>query len=121
MGRRVLIVEDEERIRDVLARALTRKGFTVSLAANGSEGLRLAQECSPEVILSDVLMPVLSGPEMIQRLRATGISVPAVLMSGHTGSFAGMVDSMLAEGVVQGFLEKPFNHLNEVVDLLNRV
>lgn len=120
MGKRVLVVEDEESIRRVLERVLARKGFTVTLAADGCEGLRLAQECSPEVILSDVLMPVLSGPEMTQRLRAMGNLVPVVLMSGYTGHFGGMVDSMLAEGVVQGFLEKPFGHPNEVIDLLNR-
>ena len=95
-GRTVLIVEDEPAVRRVAARVLRGAGFTVVEAADGEAGLELATQASREidVILSDVLMPRMAGPEMVRRIGEVRPNIPAVFMSGHTeGPAAGPAGS----------------------------
>jgi CheY-like chemotaxis protein len=80
---RVLLVDDDACIRDALSAVLHETGHTVTLAVDGAEGLRLANSANPEVIVSDVMMPVMDGPEMVRRMKATPrlANVPVILMS----------------------------------------
>lgn len=104
---RVLVVEDEPQIRAIAARALTSAGFDVMQAANGALGLASvkAQEMPFDVIVTDVVMPELSGPEMARAVRKLHPTLGLVFMSGypeamhsaHSGEFAGAA-----------FLAKPF-------------
>jgi two-component system phosphate regulon response regulator PhoB len=66
---RVLIIEDEADLRDVLEFNLTSAGHLVFVAANGNDGMRLARESSPEVILLDVMLPDMSGTQVCTALR----------------------------------------------------
>lgn len=68
---KILIVEDEAPIRDLYLMKLKREGFSVVGAADGREGLEKAESFMPNLILLDLRMPVMSGEEMLMRLRET--------------------------------------------------
>jgi two-component system, OmpR family, phosphate regulon response regulator PhoB len=67
---KVLIVEDEDDIRSVLEYNVTEKGHTVFAAANGNDGLRLAREKKPDLVLLDLMLPDIHGTEVCKTLRA---------------------------------------------------
>jgi DNA-binding response OmpR family regulator len=70
-GCRVLIVEDDGPIRNLYALKLEKEGFVTETAVNGQEGLEKAAQFKPDLILLDLRMPVMSGDEMLLRLRET--------------------------------------------------
>lgn len=83
MEKHVLIIEDETDIRDAMAEVLAEAGFKVSTATNGEQGLTLALERHPDLILLDLVMPVMDGQTMLTRLRADhwGQNVKVMIMS----------------------------------------
>jgi two-component system cell cycle sensor histidine kinase/response regulator CckA len=103
---RILLVEDDDLTRDFARRALVRMGHEVEVARNGAEALdRVARDRPFDLVLSDVTMPVMTGPELLGRLREQGVQVPVLLMSGY-------VDDVLREGifdVTTQLLLKPFS------------
>lgn len=103
-GFRVLLVEDQAHLRTVLTKVLKRAGADVISASNGEEALRLARTQPPDVLVTDVVMPLLSGPELVRRLRAGRPDLAVVLMSGYAGDE--IVPTELLEGT--RFLHKPF-------------
>lgn len=82
----ILLVEDDESLRGVVARMLERFGFTVLTAANGTEALALFDAGSRgiDLLLTDVVMPDLGGPELVARLGGRGIQVRVIFMSGYS-------------------------------------
>jgi CheY-like chemotaxis protein len=83
-GQRVLIVEDNPDARESLSLALMIHGWDVRVAADGSEGLRLALEWRPDVIISDIGLPALDGWELGRRVRAAlGEGVILVALTGY--------------------------------------
>ena len=80
----ILLVEDEDMVRAVAERALTRAGYTVVTASQGEEGLeRFAQMEKVDLIISDVVMPTMDGPAMVRALRAKRPDLPVLFMSGY--------------------------------------
>ena len=69
MAARVLVVDDERVVTEVVGRYLQREGYEVSLASNGDEALRLAQEWSPDLIVLDLMLPMVDGLEVCRQLR----------------------------------------------------
>lgn len=67
--RKLLIVEDEEPLRKVLQDRLTQEGYAVSVATNGQEGLEMVTQLKPEMVILDLLMPIMDGKAMLQKLR----------------------------------------------------
>jgi CheY-like chemotaxis protein len=81
---KVLVVEDEEIICKTYADELTDSGYTVLVAGNGKEGLELALHEKPDIILLDILMPVMDGLSMMEQLRKEGVygkNVPVILLT----------------------------------------
>lgn len=80
---RILIVEDDEPIRQAIAIGLSRNGFEVSEAKDGDEGLKTALELHPDLILLDLRMPKKTGQEMLDELRTDkwGAEVPVIVLS----------------------------------------
>jgi CheY-like chemotaxis protein len=102
-GFRVLVVDDDNDIRSTLADALTDNGILVTLAADGAEALA-AQPQHHDLILLDLQMPVMTGWELLRRLRSDGITTPVVLMSAN-----GTVEDEAATCGADGMLAKPFS------------
>lgn len=104
MSARILVVEDEDRIREFINRGLTFEGYRVDTAADGQTGLDLARENPPDLVLLDIMLPGIDGLEVCRRLRATS-DVPILMLTAKetvedrvTGLDAGADD----------YLVKPF-------------
>ena len=80
MSARILVVEDEERIRQFLARGLTYEGYRVDTAADGRLGLDMARDNPPDLVILDVMLPGMDGLEVCRRLRAAG-DVPILMLT----------------------------------------
>lgn len=84
MHKHILVVEDEEALRNLFRRMLTELGYKVTLAADGTEALSLVEQgLKPDLILSDVVMPGISGPAMAARLEKSHPDLKVVFMSGY--------------------------------------
>src|SRR5687767_6923958 len=83
--KRILIVEDNEMNRDVLSRRLQRQGYDVLIATAGMDGLRLAYEGRPDLILMDLGMPDIDGWECTKRLKANvdTSAIPIIALTAH--------------------------------------
>ena len=82
--RKILLIDDDHELRDALQAALTAHGHVVFCAEDGIAALRAAVEIKPELIISDINMPLLEGPDAVRILKALPKfrSVPVILMSG---------------------------------------
>jgi CheY-like chemotaxis protein len=80
---RVLVVDDEQFVREMLRDALTIAGHEVAMAESGADALVTAATFRPDVILVDMLMPGMSGVEVLDALRRVGVTVPVILITGH--------------------------------------
>lgn len=79
---KILLIDDDAHIRDVVRFALSREGFTVTEAENGAEGLAAAERDPPDLILLDVMMPEMDGTEVCRRLRRSS-RVPIIFLSSR--------------------------------------
>jgi len=80
----VLVVEDEDMVRNVAERALSRHGYTVLTAAHGEEALELlAQHAEIDLLISDVVMPTMDGPTLVRHARERFPTLPILFMSGY--------------------------------------
>lgn len=104
----LLLVEDEDSVRRLARKILDRQGYTVLEASNGVEALEVFNDRGAEIdlVVSDVVMPLMSGAELMDRLRALRPELPILLMSGYTGDALGRRDLTEAK---DRFLEKPFS------------
>jgi two-component system cell cycle response regulator DivK len=85
---RILLVEDNEMNRDMLSRRLARKGYSVTVALDGAQGLEMAASVMPDLILLDMSLPVIDGWEAARRLKAdAGLSqIPIIALTAHAMS-----------------------------------
>lgn len=84
---RVLVVEDEARLADGLRRGLEGEGFAVDIAPDGGEGLWYARENTYDVILLDIMLPVLNGYKVCQQLREEGNWTPVLMLTAKDGDW----------------------------------
>jgi CheY-like chemotaxis protein len=107
-GPLVLIVDDDERVREYVRVNLQMEGYAVREAANAEEGLAVLEEVSPDLVLLDVMMPEVDGWEMLRRVQERhGVgAIPVVMFSGKVDENA--APEATARGA-QGFLGKPFD------------
>jgi CheY-like chemotaxis protein len=105
-GQTVLLVEDADGVRELTTRLLQRLGYTVLVAANADEALRLFnQHSSIDLLLTDVVMPGATGPELTKRLAEERRAPRVIYMSGYTE------EAIVQHGVLKpgiAFLHKPF-------------
>lgn len=85
---KILLVEDSEMNRDMLARRLARRGYEVVIAVDGGQGVTLAQTEAPDLILMDMNLPVLDGLKATRQLRAAPAtrSIPIIALTAHAMS-----------------------------------
>jgi two-component system, OmpR family, alkaline phosphatase synthesis response regulator PhoP len=80
---RVLVVEDEADVAEMIRYNLSKEGYDVRLAANGTDALRLVKESKPDVILLDIMVPQLNGWEICRRLKQDRAAIPVIMVSGR--------------------------------------
>jgi DNA-binding response OmpR family regulator len=84
MSRRVLVVDDEPRVREVVATYLTRDGFEVQEAGDGGRARRLVEDFKPDLVILDVMFPGASGLELLVELRASDPPTPVILLTARS-------------------------------------
>ncbi len=102
----MLLVDDETRLLAALRRGLTAEGFAVATADNGTDGLQQARFGDFDAVVLDVMLPGLSGYEVVRRLRAENNWVPVLMLSAKDGEYD-QADA-LDEGA-DDYLTKPFS------------
>ena len=100
----ILLVEDETAVRELAARTLRQLGYSVLEAANGEEALRLAKASStlPQLLLTDVIMPNMTGSQLAEQIKAMRPGIKVVFMSGYTGA---MIGDQIGDAMM---VQKPF-------------
>ncbi len=101
----IIVADDEPLVQQTISRLLESAGYTVVLAENGEELVRTALADPPTLILVDIHMPIMDGPEAVRQLRADhrSVNVPIVMMSAHPE-----VVALALDAGADGFLYKPF-------------
>lgn len=119
-NQKVLIVEDDEAIRNLYAVKLQKEGFKTSTAVNGLIGLREAKDFQPDLILLDLRMPVMSGDEMLLRLRESswGSSIRVIILTNISKSEAPHSLRFLH---VDRYIVKVHHTPSQVVDMVREV
>ncbi|WP_144206153.1 response regulator transcription factor [Mycobacterium tilburgii] len=108
---RVLVVDDEDNIVELLSVSLKFQGFEVATATNGAQALERARETRPEAVILDVMMPGMDGFGVLRRLRADGIDAPALFLTARD-SLQDKIAGLTLGG--DDYVTKPFS-LEEVV------
>jgi CheY-like chemotaxis protein len=119
---RILLVEDNEMIREMLSERLERKGFQVYLAVDGSQGLEVARSERPDLILLDMSLPVMDGWQAARRLKGAveTQTIPIIALTAH--AIAGDREKTLAAGC-DDYSTKPVDFLqlmNKIQSLLKK-
>jgi len=113
---RVLIVDDDEKMRTILQKVLQRQGYDVTLAHNGQNAIHLLQKTGFDLVLSDIRMPGMDGLELLRQVREISTDTTVIMMTAF-----GSVDSAV-EAMKQGaydYINKPFK-MDEVLICLSR-
>jgi two-component system, NtrC family, response regulator PilR len=114
-GQRLLIVDDEASIRDMLAFFFHKRGFEVMTASNFTEGQASVLRSTPDLVLCDIKMPDGNGLDLLKKIKAESPKTPVIMITAHT-STADAIDAMKAGAV--DYIAKPFNveELGLIVD-----
>ena len=105
MSANILIVDDESSNRRILEQVLTRTGYHVATASDGSEALKKTEASRPELIILDYMMPDMSGMDVLRELRKRDDDTPVVMVTAY-GTVERAVDAM-QEGAYD-FITRPF-------------
>ena len=116
-GKTVLVVDDEEGIREIIAEVLLHEGFRVLAAANGREALGIATSIGVDLVVTDLMMPEMNGWRLLARLRELQLNVPVVLITGYMNREG---QEVLTSRDIAGFLTKPVK-IDEIVKMANRI
>ena len=110
----ILVVDDDIFVRNMIQERLNMEGYTVTTAENGEVGWKKFSENTYQLIITDIVMPKLSGIELLSKILATNMKVPTVVMSGGLSK---ALEKLLKATGAHTFLSKPFSgkELLEVV------
>ena len=112
-NKKALVIEDDKNIAELLRLYLEKDGFEVSIASDGGQGLRLAGEVEPDVILLDIMLPVMDGWQVCKEIRRNS-QVPIIMLTAKGETFDKV--SGLEMGA-DDYVTKPF----EVKELIARI
>ncbi len=121
---KILVIDDEEQLRDLLTKMLTRDGHQVMMAQDGEEGIRHFHLFNPDLIITDIIMPNKDGIEVIMDLLKIKPDLPIIAISGGRRAITAGFNLDSAEMLgVKGILQKPFTHqqLQEVLKKALRI
>ena len=114
---KILVIDDEPMMRQMMARILDRAGYLAICAANGAQGLAAFRRERPALVITDIIMPEREGIETIRQLLCDGPGTPIIAISGGTRSGTADFLAMARELGATAILRKPF----EPLDLLDEV
>lgn len=103
---RVLVIDDDSTLANVLRRGLAYEGFVVDVASSGSNGLARARDHVPDLVILDVMLPGLDGFEVLRRLRAAGDATPVLMLTARDDA-ATQVRSL--DNGADDYVAKPFS------------
>lgn len=113
---KILVIDDSQQIRDVLAKVLTAENYTAVTASDGRAGLELLGKERPDLILTDMQMPRLSGLELLQLFAEFKVDIPVVMMTAHGSETIAIEAFRLG---VRDYITKPFA-VEEVLKVIER-
>jgi len=113
---RILFVDDEEGVRDLMTWVLTRAGYAVTAAENGQKGLDLFQKSSFDLVLTDFSMPEMNGAALAKKIKSLAPHVPVGIVTGHNPARMGR---LLDLDMVDFVIHKPFR-VEEVQETVKR-
>lgn len=121
---RVICIEDEPEMIDLVQLILSRKGFEVVGARGGMEGLQAIERLHPDLVLLDLMMPDMDGWEVYQRIKANALlnKIPVIIVTAKAQSIDRMLGLHIAK--VDDYITKPFGPtelLNSVEKILSRL
>ena len=116
-GPHILIVEDDNSLRDLFSEALESEGYATSTASNGAEGIEVFDEINPDLVLLDLLMPKMDGWEALERVRRIS-ECPVIIVTGQ-GTTEDIIRGLLEAGA-DDYLVKPFG-IKELIVRVNAV
>jgi DNA-binding response OmpR family regulator len=108
--RRVLVVDDDTRSRDAVARLLVEEGYDATVAADGEEAAGLLASWHPDLVLTDLNMPRLDGRGLLQRVQALAPGLPVIVLSARGGETLASLERLGAAA----FFAKPV-HVDELL------
>lgn len=115
MEKRILIIEDEPDIREAMAEAITQAGYTVSTAPDGAIGLQVAQTEHPDLILLDIIMPIMDGHQFLEKLRNDPWGRNAkVIMLTSMDDVQNIANAHASD--IEDYIIKTHNSLDEIVN-----
>jgi len=112
--KKLLIVDDEEALRDILYQELTEEGFDVETLGEGSKVVEAVKSKKYDLLLLDISMPNISGFEVLEQLKKEKISIKSVMLSGYDDLKNAIQAARL--GAV-GFISKPFRFHDIIVEI----
>lgn len=117
---KIAVIEDDKPIRDMYSMKLRSDGFEVSEADNGRAGLKLIKEFKPDLVLLDLMMPAMSGQEMLKKLREQdwGKSVLVVILT-NLGQAEASMDLRLMR--VEKYIVKAYNTPKQVSEMVTEI
>jgi len=113
MAKTILIVEDDSNIRELLRLYLAQEGYTIETAQDGGEGLRAFKRIHPDLVLLDIMMPVMDGTQVIKEIRAVS-KTPVIMLTAKAETFDKVTGLELG---ADDYVTKPF----EMRELIARV
>lgn len=118
--RSVVVVEDEPAIRDMYKMKLESSGFSTTTAEDGREGLEVIEKAKPDVILLDLKMPIMSGDEMLEKLRQTdwGASIRVIVLTNISRDEAPHALRFLS---VDRYIVKAHHTPSQVIEIIHEV
>ncbi len=117
MGNSILVIDDDPDICELVSMALSKKGFVVTTALSGDQGIKISSESMPDLILLDNTLPDMDGKEVARRIKETDVGKKAIIVM-MTGKEAprGEIDTSLYSGC----LKKPFK-LSDMVEYVEKI
>jgi two-component system OmpR family response regulator len=116
-GHRLLVVDDEDNIVELLSTSLRYAGFEVATASNGEEALKVAESFDPDLLVLDVMMPDISGFGVVKQLRSSGSTVPVLFLTARDAT-EDRISGLTLGG--DDYVTKPFS-LDEVIARIHAV
>ncbi len=108
VGKKILVIDDEESTRELLRLSLEADGYDVRVAEDGYRGIEVFEEFKPEIVLTDIKMPGLDGIEVLRRLKEKGEYVEVIVITGH-GEMKLAIEALQLEA--SDFINKPISDL----------